>query len=92
MAKVLKFPKFQDFLNHNRAEIKANYFVYYHLTQLIPRLNNKELDLYDAYNAYGLLETILFIATNGLMKSSLFFLRRLASKNTEISFSWAKGK
>lgn len=50
MVETKSFIKFQEFLNHNRDEILGNYFIYYHLIQLIKTLNERRLDLFDAYN------------------------------------------
>jgi GNAT superfamily N-acetyltransferase len=50
MIEIKTYPKFQEFLDNNQSEILGNYFIYYHLLQMIEMLNNEQIDLYDAYN------------------------------------------
>lgn len=53
MAEILNFQTFQDFLTTNQSLILGDYFPYYHFLQVLKRLNNKELKLFDSYNIYG---------------------------------------
>lgn len=50
MAKLLTFASFQDFLRHNEEHMEANFYVYFHVFKLLPRLRSKEAGVYRAYN------------------------------------------
>jgi RimJ/RimL family protein N-acetyltransferase len=50
MVKYKDFHAFNDFLNHNKAELLGNYFTYYHLIKMVDVLNRGERDLYECYN------------------------------------------
>jgi predicted GNAT family acetyltransferase len=50
MTQVLKFNKFQEFLDFNSEQILGNYFTYYHIISVVSALNAGKMDLYEAYN------------------------------------------
>jgi predicted GNAT family acetyltransferase len=50
MTKLLEFETFQSFLHHNKAHMEENFYVYFHVFKLLPRLRSKEAGVYAAYN------------------------------------------
>ena len=50
MAKLIEFKTFSNFLRHNEAHMEANFYVYFHVFKLLPRLRSKEAGVFAAYN------------------------------------------
>lgn len=53
MAQIQSYEALQDFLDRKKDEILNNYFVYYHLIQVIQALNEGKLELIDCYYVIG---------------------------------------